>query len=75
MKAHLRNRFDFGLQFLLDSVQRITILVRDQIDGDTQMTESTRSTDSVQISFGISWKIEIDHHIHRLDVDTSSQQI
>ena len=39
------------------------------------MSREKRSSTNVQISFTETRKIEVDHHVHRLDVDTTSEQI
>ena len=39
------------------------------------MSETTRSTDSVEICLGILWEVEVDDHIDGLNIDTSSEEI
>lgn len=47
----------------------------EQGDGKTEMTESTRSTNSVEIGLSSPWEIEVDDNVHGLDVDTTSEEI
>ena len=75
MIIYLGNGLDFRAQFVLDAVKGKAILVRDQIDGNAQVAESTRTTDSVQVRLGHLRKIEIDDHSDSLNVDTTSEQI
>ena len=56
-------------------MQSEAILIRYQIYGDTQMAESTRTTDPVQVRFRHLGKVEVDHNVHRLNVDTTGEQI
>ena len=41
----------------------------------TQMTKPARSSNSVQVSFGIFWKVKINDYIHSLNINTSGKQI
>ena len=45
-------------------------LVCNQVDGETQMTKSTRSADAMKIGFRRLGEVEIDHHVDGLDVDS-----
>ena len=71
----LRDGLNFGAQFLLDPIEIESILPVDQIDGKTQVPEPSRPTDAMEIGLGVLGKVEVDDHINRLDVDSSSQQI
>ena len=52
-----------------------SILVCNQVDGDTQVTEATRTTNTMQVSFGHLGEVEVDDHVHGLDVDTAGEQV
>jgi hypothetical protein len=39
------------------------------------MSKSSRPADAMQIRFGILWKIEIDHDIYGLNIDTSGEEV
>lgn len=43
---------DLGPELLLDAVQVEAVLVREKIDGDTEVTESARATDAMQVRLG-----------------------
>jgi hypothetical protein len=73
--TNLGNGLDFRAQFVLDAVQGKAIFVRDQVDGNAQVTKPTRTTDSMQVRLGHLRKIEIDDHIDSLNVDTTSKQV
>lgn len=70
-----RNGLDLRAQLLLDLVQTKAVLVGDQIDRQTQVTKASRATNAMQVGLRCLWKIEIDDHIHRLNVDSASEQI
>ena len=53
----------------------MAVIVRDQIDRQTEVTESTRSANSVQIGFTIFGEIEVDDYIDRLNVNSASEKI
>lgn len=72
---HLRDRLNFGTQLFLDAVKIKTIFVGDQIDGDTEMSETSGSTNSVQISLRHLGEIEINNNVHSLYIDTTREEI
>lgn len=72
---HFWNRLNFRAQLGFDAMKSEAIVVRDQIDGDTEMSESARSTDTMQVRFGHFRKIEIDDNVDGLNVDTTSEKI
>ena len=39
------------------------------------MTESSGSADSMQVGLSVPGEVEVDDHIHRQDVDTTSEDI
>ena len=39
------------------------------------MSETARSTDSMQVSLSIPWEIEVYHDIDREDIDTSGEDV
>ena len=39
------------------------------------MAETPRSTNPVEIGFGILGKVKIDHYIHRLDINSTGEEI
>ena len=45
-----RNGLDLGAKLLLDAVEVEAVLVRDEVDGETEVTKATGSTDTVEIS-------------------------
>ncbi|KAH3676787.1 hypothetical protein OGATHE_001277 [Ogataea polymorpha] len=70
-----RNRLDLGSEFLFNFVQVESIVPVDEVDGDTEVSKSTRSTNSVQISFCSLGEVEIHHHVDCLNIDTSGKQV
>ena len=73
--AHLGYGLDLRSQLLLDPVQRKAIVVRDEIDGDSQMTVATRTSDPVQVGLRHLGKVKVDNHIDSLDVNASCKKI
>lgn len=53
----------------------MSILVSYQVDSKTQVTESARTTDSVQVGLTVLRKVKIDDDIHRLNVNSSREQV
>ena len=53
----------------------MAIIVCDQIDRQSQVAESSRPTNTVEVSLGVLGEIKVDDHIDALDVDTASEEI
>ena len=51
------------------------VILSDEVDGQTQVTETTRATDSVEVGLRVPWEIEVDYHIHWHDIDTTSEEV
>ena len=47
----------------------------DEVDGQSEVTETTRAAYSVQVGLGGLGEIKVDDHIDCLDVDTSGQKV
>jgi hypothetical protein len=60
---------------LFNLVQIESVLIGYQVDGQTQVTKSSRAANTMQIGFGILWEIKVDDNIDGLDVNTSGQEI
>jgi len=66
---------DLGAQLLLDLVQVETVLISDQVNGETQVAETTTTTNAVEISLSVLGEIKVDNDVDGLDVDTTGQEI
>ena len=51
------------------------VVLRDHVDGHSQVPEPSRSSDSVQVGLCVLGEVEIDDHIHCLDVDSSGKDV
>lgn len=71
----LRYRFNFSSQLLFNPMQWKPIIVSDEINGNTQVTISSRTSNPVQICLRHFGEIEVYHNIHCLDVYTSCKKI
>ncbi|KAH3688873.1 hypothetical protein WICPIJ_000143 [Wickerhamomyces pijperi] len=67
--------FDLSGVELFDFSQHVDIVVGDKVDGSTLSTETTTSTDSVDVVFLVGWQVVVDNQGDLLDIDTSGQQI
>lgn len=66
---------NLGAQFGLDAVEILTVLVREEGDGKTKMTEATGTTNAMEVRLGSAGEIEVDDNIDGLDIDTTGEQI
>ena len=71
----LRNRLDFGAQFLLNLVQVETVVPIDEVDREAQMPKTTGTTNTVEVRLRILGEVEVDDNVDSLDIDTTGQQI
>lgn len=71
----LRNGLDFRAQLLFDLVQIESVLVGDQVNCQTKVSKSSRTSNTMQICFTILWEIKIDYDVDRLDIDTTGKQV
>jgi len=62
-------------EFLLDLVQVEAIFPRDQVNCDTTVSITTRTTNSVEVGLGVLGEVKVDDYIHRLNVDTASKEV
>jgi hypothetical protein len=53
----------------------LPVIVSDKVDGHTQVTIATRSTNSVKVGLCMFREVKVDDHIHSLNVNTSCEQI
>lgn len=56
-------------------MEKVAVLVRNQVDGDTEVAEATRATDAMQVGFGHLREVEVDDHVDGLDIDATSEEI
>lgn len=69
----LWHRFDLSAQLFLDGEKVVAVLVGDQINGQSEVPEPSRAANAVQVGLRGLGEVEIDDHIHRLDIDASCQ--
>lgn len=66
---------DLGSELLLDPVQGEPVVVGDQVDGHAQVTEPAAPSDPVQVRLGHLGEVEVDHHVHGLNVDAAGEEV
>jgi hypothetical protein len=53
----------------------LVILIADERDGETLGTETTGTTDTVQVRVGIAGKIVVDGQVDSLDINTTTKHV
>lgn len=51
------------------------VLVRDQVDGDPEVTETARAPDAVEVRLRHAREVEVDDYVHSLHVNTAREQV
>jgi hypothetical protein len=51
----------------------LPVVICDEIDGNAQMTKSTRSTNTMQIGLGHLWKVKVNYNVNSLYVNASRE--
>lgn len=69
---HLVN---LGRVELLNLSHHTDVLVGDEVDSNTLSTETTTSTDSVDVVLLVSWQVVVDNQGNLLNINTSGQQV
>lgn len=69
----LRNRLDLRSEFLFNAVEVEAIFVGNEVDGETKVTESSGTTDTVKVGFRVLGEVEVDDNVDGLNVDTASK--
>lgn len=66
---------DLGAVELLDFSHHAHVLGSDEVDGNTLPSETTTTTDSVDVVLTVGWEIVVDDQGDLLDIDTTGQKI
>jgi len=69
------NCSDFGAELLFHMSQRMSVVVCNQIHSQTQVPETTGTSDTMKVGLAVLGKVEIDNYIDGLDIDTSSEKV
>lgn len=70
-----RDGLNLGAQLLLDAVEVEPILVGDEVDGESEVAVTSRTSDSVKVRLGVLGEIKVDDDVDGLDVDTTGEEI
>lgn len=70
-----RNGLNLGAKVLLDIVQIEAVVPVDEIDSEAEVAVSSRTADTMEVCLGVLGEIEVDDHVHGLNINTSGQEI
>ncbi len=70
-----RHLTDFGSVKLFDITKVTDISFRKEVDGHTLTTETSGTTDTMDVVLSVGWKVKVDDQRNLLDIDTTSEQI
>lgn len=70
-----RHLLDLSAVELLDLAHHADVLSSDEVDGDTLTTETTTTTDAVNVVLTVGGEIVVDDKGNLLDIDTTGQKV
>ena len=70
-----RNRLDLSAELLFNTVEVEAVVPVDQVNSQTKVTETSGTSDSVQVGFGVLREVKVDDNVDSLDVNTTGQKI
>jgi len=70
-----RNGLDLRAKLLFNLVHVESVLESDEVDGETQMTKATRTTDTMEVGLSALGEVKVDDDVDGLDVDTTSDEV
>lgn len=71
----LGDRLYLRPELLFNFIQIKPVFICYQVDRKTEMTEPSRTANTMQICFAIFREIEVDNDIHSLDIDTTREKV
>lgn len=69
----LRDRLDLRSEFLFNAVEVEAIFVGDEVNGETQVTESSGTANTMKVGLRVLGEVEVDDDVDGLNVDTASK--
>lgn len=66
---------DLGVVELLELAERADVLISDKIDGDSLSSETSGTSDSVNVVLQVLWEIEVDNQRDLMDINSTGQEI
>ena len=71
----LGDGLDLRAQVVFDIEHVILVILRNEVDGKTEVTETSRTTNSVQVGVRLAGEVKVNDHVNRDDVDTTGKDI
>jgi hypothetical protein len=66
---------NLGAKISFDVVKVEAVVPVNQVNSQTKMAITTRSTDTVKVSFGVLREVKVDDNVDSLDIDTTGEEI
>jgi hypothetical protein len=64
-----------GVELIFDGKQVLLVILSNEVDSHTEVTKSTRSTNSMEVGFGVLGEVKVDNDIDGLNIDTSCKDV
>jgi hypothetical protein len=69
------DRVDLGAKISFDVVKVEAVVPVDQVNSQTKVAITTRSTNTVKVGLGVLGEVKVDDNIDSLDIDTTGEEI
>ncbi len=66
---------DLSSQLLLDFVQIESVFIGNQVNRDTQVSESTRSSNTMEVGFRALGEVKVDYNVDTLNINTTGEEV
>ncbi len=72
---HSWDWLNLSAKLLLNIVKVEAILPVNEVDGETEVSKTSGTTNAMQVGLGVLWEIEVDNDVDSLDINTAGKQI
>ena len=70
-----RDGLDLSAKLLLDLIEVQPVVISDQVDGESEVTEPSRASHSMKVGLRVLGEVKVDDDVDRLDVNATGEEI
>lgn len=69
------NRLNSAAKFLFNFVEIVPIIPCHKVDGNTQVTKASATTNSMEVGLSVLGEVEVNDDVDGLNINTTSEKI